>query len=96
MQYVNEKPWDDLEIRIYPGANGAFTLYEDQGDGYDYENGAYSTITFTWNDKSKTLTIGKRFGNFTGMISSRKFTIKTPEGKLKTVNYNGNEIKVKL
>ncbi len=96
MQYVNEKPWDDLEIRIYPGANGAFTLYEDQGDGYDYENGAYSTITFTWNDKSKTLTIGKRFGNFPGMISSRKFTIKTPEGKLKTVNYNGNEIKVKL
>lgn len=48
VQYATEKKWDNLEIRIYEGANGEFTLYEDEGDNYNYEKGAYSTITFNW------------------------------------------------
>ena len=47
----------NLEIRIYPGANGKFVLYEDENDNYNYEKGIYSTITFDWDDKKKTLTI---------------------------------------
>ena len=96
MQYVGEKSWDDLEIRIYPGANGVFTLYEDEGDGYGYEKGDFSTVTFTWNDKSRTLTIGKRTGSFPGVIMTRKFTVKTPSGEKKTVVYDGKELKIKL
>ena len=53
MQYVGEKSWDNLEIRVYPGADGSFTLYEDEGDGYNYEQGYYATITFQWNDKAR-------------------------------------------
>jgi len=75
VQYAEEKKWDDLEIRVYPGADGVFILYEDENDTYDYEHGAYSTITFTWNDKSKTLTIGEREGAFNDMLMSRKFHI---------------------
>jgi len=48
VQYAEEKPWDDLEIRVYPGSNGSFTLYEDENDNYNYEKGDYSTITFNW------------------------------------------------
>ena len=48
-----EKKWDNLEIRVYEGANGEFTLYEDENDNYNYEKGVYSTITFTWNDAKK-------------------------------------------
>ena len=64
-----------LEIRIYAGANGEFTLYEDEGDNYNYEKGAYSTITFTWDDAKKTLSIGDRNGSFRGMPAARKFNI---------------------
>jgi alpha-D-xyloside xylohydrolase len=53
VQYSSEKKWDNLEIRIYEGANGEFTLYEDENDNYNYEKGAYSTITFTWDDAKK-------------------------------------------
>ena len=95
MQYVGEKAWDNLELRIYPGADGQFTLYEDEGDGYNYEKGVYSTITFQWSDKSRTLTIGKRQGEFPGMLKTRKFTVVMPDGSQQTVEYNGEEIKVK-
>jgi alpha-D-xyloside xylohydrolase len=66
---------DPIELRIYSGADGDFTLYEDQGDSYDYEHGAYSTIPLHWDNKSRTLTIGDRQGNFAGMLEHRTFHI---------------------
>ena len=74
IQYSTEKS-DPIEIRIYPGANGEFTLYEDENDGYEYEKGLYSTIEFRWNDSTHTLTIGKRRGDFPGMAKTRTFRI---------------------
>jgi alpha-D-xyloside xylohydrolase len=75
VQYATEKKWDNLEIRIYEGANGAFTLYEDENDNYNYEKGMYATITFNWNDAKKTLTISDRKGSFPGMLAERKFKV---------------------
>ena len=96
MQYTGEKPWDNLEIRLYPGADGTFTLYEDEGDSYNYERGIYSTIPFHWNDRSHTLTIGNRQGQYPGMLTNRKFTVVMPNGTSQTVNYNGKEVAVQL
>ena len=96
MQYVGEKSWDDLEIRVYPGADGSFTLYEDEGDNYNYEKGYYATITFQWNDRSRQLTIGTRQGGYKGMILDRKFTIVLPDGTSRTVSHNGNEQTIRL
>jgi len=75
IQYANEKKSENLEIRIYQGANGQFTLYDDEGDNYNYETGAFSTITFNWDNAKKTLTIGDRKGTFSGMPDARKFSI---------------------
>lgn len=107
VQYATEKKWDKLEIRVYPGANGEFTLYEDENDNYNYEKGAYSTITFKWNEQTKTLTVGKRKGDFKGMIKNRTFNIilVTKEKGTgmantanfdKTISYDGKEKSVKL
>ena len=100
VQYSTEKPWDDLEIRVYAGANGTFCLYEDEFDNYNYENGAFSTIDFSWNDKSRSLTIGARKGTFDGMIKNRKFrVILIKDGKQsepKTITYTGKKVSVKL
>ena len=92
MQYVGEKSWDNLEIRVYPGADGQFTLYEDEGDSYNYERGVYATIPFVWKDKTNTLTIGARQGSFPGMLQSRKFTLVLPNGTKKTVDYSGAKV----
>ena len=94
MQYVGEKAWDNLELRVYPGADGRFVLYEDEGDNYNYEKGAYSTITLQWNNKKHTLTIGARKGEYPGMLQSRAFTVVWPDGTTKTVNYQGQEINI--
>ena len=94
MQYVGEKKWDHLELHIYPGADGTFTLYEDEGDGYRYEEGIYTTITFHWNDKARKLTIGQRKGQYPGMLQQRKFTIIWPDGSSQVVAYDGNEITI--
>ena len=96
MQYVGEKAWDNLEIRVYPGADGTFTLYEDEGDSYNYEKGVYSTISFSWSDKGRTLTIGQRQGEYPGMLKTRQFTIVLPNGSQKTVDYNGEKLNIKL
>ena len=96
MQYVGEKDWTQLELRIYPGADGAFTLYEDEGDNYNYEKGAYSTISIKWNERTRTLTIGERQGSFNGMLQQRRFTIVMPDGKQKTVDYTGKTQEIVL
>ncbi len=75
VQYATEKNWDDLEIRVYPGADGEFTLYEDENDNYNYEKGIYSTITFAWDDAKKILSISDRKGSFPGMLTTRTFQV---------------------
>jgi len=75
VNYTAEKDWDVLRIVVCPGADGCFTLYEDEGDGYGYENGVCSKIRFTWDDKSGTIEIGEREGSFPGMPEHRKFII---------------------
>jgi alpha-D-xyloside xylohydrolase len=74
IQYATESA-DPLEIRVYKGQNGSFTLYEDAGDTYDYETGQYAQINFSWDDTAKQLTIGARSGTFTGMLATRTFNV---------------------
>uniref|UniRef100_UPI0035A1CEE1 DUF5110 domain-containing protein n=1 Tax=Prevotella heparinolytica TaxID=28113 RepID=UPI0035A1CEE1 len=106
VQYATEKRWDDLEIRIYPGADANFTLYEDENDNYNYEKGVYSTIAFHWDDDKHTLTIGNRQGQFPGMLKKRKFRVvlvgtesgvgdKPMQGG-RTLNYSGKQLSIKL
>lgn len=107
VQYSNEKKWDNLDLCIYPGANGEFTLYEDEGDNYNYEKGMFSTIRFSWDDATHTLTIDERKGEYPGMLKWRNFHItlmqpgkQTAETVIvnadKKVSYSGKKISVKL
>jgi alpha-D-xyloside xylohydrolase len=75
LEWTAEKPPDPIELRIYRGADGDFTLYEDEGDSYDYEKGAYATIKFYWDDARQVLNIGERKGGFPGMLDCREFRI---------------------
>ena len=75
VQYAAEQPGKPLEIRVYRGADGAFTIYDDEGDNYNYEKGKYATIPLTWNDATGTLIIGPRKGKFPGMAKGQTFRI---------------------
>ena len=75
LQYANEKKADTIELRVYPGANGSFTWYEDEGDNYNYETGKYSLIPITYTDNPKNVIIGDRSGSFTGMDVKKIFNI---------------------
>ncbi|MGB8490733.1 MAG: TIM-barrel domain-containing protein [Bacteroidales bacterium] len=107
VQYATEKKWDNLEIRVYDGANGIFTLYEDENDNYNYEKGAYTTTPFIWDNAKKILTIGDCTGSFPGMLKERKFNIvmvaknkSTEKGENekydKVVTYAGKKVVVKF
>jgi alpha-D-xyloside xylohydrolase len=74
IQYSTEK-YDTLEIRLYPGRNGEFTLYEDENDNLNYEKGIYSLIKFDWDDAKQVLTISDRIGTFPGMLKERTLAI---------------------
>src|SRR5579863_4252220 len=75
MEWSTEKPVDPIELRIYPGADGDFALYEDENDNYNYEKGKYATIPMHWDSEKSTLTIGDRKGDFPGMLKQRTFRI---------------------
>ncbi len=107
MQYVAEKPYDPITLYIYAGADGQFTLYEDQGTTFDYEHGAFSQIPIRWDDKTSTLTIGERSGDFNGMLHNRTFRVVLvikahPAGfpftptQFRSVDYRGRAIQLKL
>jgi alpha-D-xyloside xylohydrolase len=107
VEYATQKPADPIELRIYRGADGDFTLYEDENDNYNYEKGAYATIPIHWDDAKTTLTLGQRKGQFPGMLESRSFRIvivraghgtgyepvAQPD---KTVQYSGKPVTVAL
>ena len=103
MEWTTEKAEDPIELRIYPGADGDFTLYEDENDNYNYEKGVHATIPMHWNDAARTLTIGARDGSFPGMLEKRTFRvvlvgkgggvgIGTSSGADQTVSYWGTRI----
>jgi alpha-D-xyloside xylohydrolase len=104
VEYAAEK-CDPLELRVYRGADAKFTLYEDEGDNYSYERGAYATIQLEWNEREQTLVLGKRQGKFPGMLAERDFRIVwvTPghgagiastENPDARVHYTGKELKI--
>lgn len=107
VQYATEKKWDELELRIYPGADGEFVLYEDENDNYNYERGQYSEIRFSWNDKKKQLTIADRTGQFPALLEKRQFRIvmvnekqgtgdQPAGGDIHKVEYEGKKLVVGL
>jgi alpha-D-xyloside xylohydrolase len=75
IQYSTEKAADPVELRIYPGADVTFTLYEDENDNYNYEKGNYATIDFQWDDLKQQLTVHERNGRFPGMLETRQFNL---------------------
>ena len=107
IQYASEKQADPITLYVYTGADGSFVLYEDEGDNYNYENGAYTLIPFTYSETGKTLTVGARTGEFSGMLQERTFNVvvvsKEKPGKLDftrapdlTLEYTGGEVTVEL
>ena len=100
IQWSDEKPADVIDLYVYQGADGNFTLYEDENVNYNYEKGLYSMIGFTYDEESKTLRISDRVGEFPGMLKERVFNVipvsKDGKGQAQTVNYTGSEISVSL
>lgn len=106
MQYADEKPADYIKLYVYQGTDAAFSLYEDENVNYNYEQGRYSVIPMTYNETTRQLTIGKRQGEFDGMLKERTFEIvnvnsgcpKAFDVKEKgiIVNYNGEELVIQL
>ena len=109
MEWSNQKPAELVNLYVYQGHDGEFTLYEDEGTNYNYENGKYATIKFVYNDKTNTLVIGDRKGSYDGMLRSRRFNIvyhrkgQTVANALDfdnisgiIVNYTGKSLSLKL
>jgi alpha-D-xyloside xylohydrolase len=93
VQHTGEQPSAPVELRIYPGADATFTLYEDDGETYAYEHGERATCELTWDDAARTLRLGARQGSFPGMAPTRRFEVRlcgtgkpTPS---RTITYDG-------
>lgn len=96
IQSTQLAPVDPLEVRVYPGGDARFSLYEDDGDNYDYQKGAFSEIPMQWNDRTRTFSLGKRKGGYPGMLATRNITVALPNGERRSVVYSGQASQVKF
>jgi alpha-D-xyloside xylohydrolase len=107
IQYTSEKPADTIHLYVYTGRDASFALYEDQGTTYDYEKGRFLTIPVTYNEGSKTLTIGEQKGTYPGALTKRVFQVTTISPTLakplnlatkgeKEITYEGKKITVRF
>jgi alpha-D-xyloside xylohydrolase len=105
IEYAEQKPADPIELRVYRGADGAFDLYEDEGDNYNYEKGAYAVIPIRWDEAARTLVIEDRKGGYPGMPEGHVFNIlwvsqdhgtgETVETRIdKVVRYTGRRVSI--
>ncbi|KQX01635.1 glycoside hydrolase [Massilia sp. Root418] len=104
VQYATERPDAPYEIRVYPGADGKFTVYEDDNETYDYEKGRYATYELTWNDAAKSLSVGARKGAYPGLLKTRTLNVVLvspanataiePAGATKSITYTGKPVSV--
>lgn len=106
-QYISEKASDPITLFVYAGADGKFTLYEDDGETYGYEHGAFTQIPILWDEAAGTLTLGERVGQFEGMLRSRMFQVvlisrtkavgfSFEPPVTKSMKYDGKVLRVKL
>jgi alpha-D-xyloside xylohydrolase len=107
VQYATQSPEAPYEVRIYPGADARFTVYEDDNETYDYEKGRYCAYDLVWNDKARTLTVGARHGSFAGCVVKRQLNVVLagsagatggiePARLTRQVSYSGRAIVVRL
>ena len=106
MEWADQKKADNITVYVFAGRDGKFSLYEDEGTNYNYEKGQAAFIDFSYDDASKTLTIGQRRGSFKGMLEKRNFNVVlvSPQSPAavdadvqgKAVAYDGAEVKVTL
>jgi alpha-D-xyloside xylohydrolase len=106
VQYATEQPAAPYEVRIYPGADARFTMYEDDNETYNYEKGQYAAYDLVWNDKARTLTIGARKGRFPGLVARRTLNLVlagdggaaglSPAAAARRVVYDGRAVTVRF
>ena len=101
IEYVDQVPAKDLTIDVYSGNGGRFTIYEDDGVSFGYEKGEYTTIPvyYTENENGNTVSIGKRSGQYDGMINRRNVKVRLhyPDRiEEKNLVYTGERVDVKL
>jgi alpha-D-xyloside xylohydrolase len=95
INHTEEQPQGKVCLQIYPGQDGAFTLYQDEGDNYNYEKGSFSTIRLRWEENRKRLIIEERQGSFPGMKKVLEFCVSLMEdGNERQIVYNGNQLTI--
>ncbi len=97
VQYADQPTAEATELRIYPGQDGAYTLYDDAGDGFGFEKGQFALVRFKWTEATRTLDIAARDGQFPGVMPGRTFRIVCATGGgAKDLAYSGQAIRVSL
>ena len=79
------------ELRICTGADGGFTLYQDAGDGYGYEQGEYALTRIHWEDQARRLTIEDRQGAYPGMKKKMTLSVLSQD-----IVYDGNKLVIEF
>ena len=95
-QYTAQPTDEPTTIRVYPGRDGEFRLYEDDGKSLDYTRGKFTRTRLKWDDKAKRLVI-EPDGDAGFPLGERTFTVElVGGGEPQMVKYAGKRVEVVL
>jgi len=94
-QFTEEKSDEPLTLQIYPGSNGEFLLYEDDGKTFDFRRGEWMGIRLQWNDKSRQLTMRLEKGS--RLLTTHKINVRlVPNKETRSIVFNGKPLTIQL
>ncbi len=98
VQYATEPTTEPIEIRVYAGADGDFTLYLDDNTSYDYEQGIYSEVVMRYSEKSGEITLSSGVDKFAEFAKNPMTFVVTRHGSeaQKSIVFNGTTQSIKL
>lgn len=98
-QYADQPSTEPVELRVYPGRDGSFLLYDDEGDGHGYEQGRYASVSLSWDESRRSLTLGERQGKYPGMLATQAYRVvcgPAAGAQARTVHYTGAAATVEM
>jgi len=96
-QYAGEKVDGPLSVKIYPGADGGFTVYEDDGSSFDFRKGSWMGIRMAWREQTRTFSAQLASGSRMLAAPSRKLEIALAGGgEPRTANFTGTPLEIRF
>ena len=95
VEYLGARPFDRIILKVYPHGDSEYTMFDDDGETYEYENGGIASTLFESHEKNGgvEIVVNPVQGSFKGMPSEREYSFRIQrDARPASVSINGTAV----